>query len=69
VSRRDPAALVDKLELLSDDALRRRMGAAARVVACHRFSMNNHVTALDELYRHTLAGEKVLRVHTRVTVP
>jgi glycosyltransferase involved in cell wall biosynthesis len=60
VPRRNPAALADKLELLRDNALRRRMGDAARAVACERFAIENHVTQLDELYRRTLAGEKVV---------
>lgn len=52
------AALV---QLLADEALRRRMGVRGPVVAREHFSQHRAVQILDEVYRELLRGHKVAR--------
>ena len=48
----DPAALAEAIvTLLEDEALRRRLGAAARVVAVERYSWSSIAERLAEVYR------------------
>ena len=48
----EPAALAEAVvRLLEDEALRRRLGAAARVVAVERYSWSSIAERLAEVYR------------------
>jgi glycosyltransferase involved in cell wall biosynthesis len=57
VSERDPAAFAAHTEaLLTDPALLRKMGEAARHVAEEHFSLSRMVTSTEDLYRTVSAG-------------
>jgi glycosyltransferase involved in cell wall biosynthesis len=48
----EPAALAEAVvRLLEDEALRRRLGAAARVAAAERYSWSSIAERLAEVYR------------------
>jgi colanic acid/amylovoran biosynthesis glycosyltransferase len=59
VSRRDPAALADKLEILSrDPALRRRMGKAGRKRVLEKFRLADQVDRFESFYRQVRDGAR-----------
>ncbi len=57
VPERDPAALAQRLgDLLDDQTLRRRMGAAARNLVERKFDLRRQTAALEEHYDTVLPG-------------
>ncbi|MFP3386889.1 glycosyltransferase, partial [Tritonibacter sp. SIMBA_163] len=62
VPPRDTQALADALRRLANDpGMRRRMGAAARELACTRFSQETVADQTQELYRRLLDGGGIAR--------
>ena len=70
VSRRDPAALAEKLEALSrDPALRRRMGKAGRKRALEKFRLSDQLDRFESFYRQVRDGARPAAPHDEPAEP